>query len=68
MNAFNWQGPSKLDLPRVKAADQKLVNQRKRRALKKSVEGHNYNNSFNVELPTLESAGKTARIAGRKLT
>ena len=64
--ADTWaaRGPSAIKVPRVKAPDSKLVAQRKRRALAKSLDT-TYAGKFNVPLPTLADRGKTARIRGR---
>ena len=65
MSPFDWQGsPSSVVLPRVKKPDSKLIGQRKRRALAKSLDT-TYAGNFNVPLPTQADRGKTARIKGR---
>ena len=64
MSPFNWQGPSTINVARVRAPDSKLIAQRKRRALTKSLDS-TYAGSFNVPLPTQADRGKTARIRGR---
>lgn len=64
MSPFDWQGPSTIDVARVKKPDSKLIGQRKRRALAKSLDT-TYAGNFNVPLPTQADRGKTARIRGR---
>ena len=64
INTWAARGPSTIKVPRVKAPDSKLIAQRKRRALAKSLDS-TYAGNFNVPLPTQADRGKTARIKGR---